>query len=115
MRTKFIALLVICMVLCSAKDVLAYKVYHYSEDGNIRAEAALRNIMLIPVARAQAIAAGRLGTVQVIFPNIELYNAGSTSADFRPAYKLECVSSNNNYVIVVDAARARVLSFEEQD
>ena len=114
MKAKFIALLVICMVLSFSKDVSAYKVYNYHEGENVRKEAAERNIMLIPIARAQALAAGRLGTANVTFPAIELYNEQPSSSDFRPMYKLECVSDHHNYIIVVDAARAKVLSFEQQ-
>ena len=115
MKAKFIALLVICMVLGFSKDVLAYKVYRYREDASVRKEAAERNIMLIPVARAQAIAAGRLGTSQVTFPAIELYDERTSSEDFRPVYKLECVCANQNYKVVVDAATAMVLDFEQKD
>ena len=113
MRAKFLALLVMCMVLGFSKDVSAYKVYRYREDANIRKEAAARNILLIPLARAQAIAAEHLGTSQIKFPAIEFLDARTSSNDFRPVYKLECTSANQQYIIVVDATNARVLDFEQ--
>ena len=115
MRTKIIALLVSFMVLGFSMDALAYKVYHYREGDDVRAEAARRNVMIIPIARAQMIAAGRLGTAQVIFPAIELYDEQTGSSEFRPVYRMECVSANRKYIIVVDAANAKVLKCDEQD
>ncbi len=112
-KAKYCALFAVIAVLCVSGEALAYKINHYREGENVRAEAARRKINLIPIAQAQAIAAGQAGSENVSFPMIELADtAGRTSAssDYRPVYKLECVSSGRSCYVVVDAVTGRVLS-----
>lgn len=116
MRKKNIALLVIFMVLIFSEQSFAYKVNHYREEHNIRAEASQRRMQLIPIAKAQTIAARRIGAVRVSFSMIELNNEADEfpgGSDFRPVYKLKCISVNNTYDIAVDAINGRILHFSQ--
>ena len=112
MRSKFIALLVVCMVLCFSAEGFAYRINHYREEPGIRTEASAKKIGLIAVASAQSIAAGQIGSRSVTFREIELYNMNNArSGDFRPVYKLECVSGGRGYCVEVDAVTGQVLMF----
>ena len=100
------------MVLVFSQAGFAYKINHYREEPGIRLEASQKRIGLIAVASAQSIAAGQIGSRNVKFNNIELYNMNAArSADFRPVYKLECESGGRGYEIEVDAVTGRVISF----
>ena len=111
-REKFIALLVICMVLVFSEEGFAYRINHYREEPGIRVEASAKKVGLIPIASAQNIAARQIGSTNVKFSNIELYDMNAArSADFRPVYKLECISGGRDYHIELDAATGRVLIF----
>ncbi len=112
MRRNFTALLVLLMVLAFSTEGFAYKINHYREEPGIRVEALARRIILIPVASAQTISAGKIGSRSVTFSHIELYNLSeSRSTDFRPVYKLECISGGRGYYVEVDAVTGRVLAF----
>ena len=112
MRRIFRALLVVFMVLCFSRQGLAYKINHYREEPGIRIEASAKKVGLIPIASAQMIAARQIGKSNVVFSDIELYSMGSTrSSDFRPVYKLECVSGGRGYYVEVDAVTGIVLTF----
>ncbi len=65
---------------------------------------------LIPVAKAQSIAAGRIGSQNVRFNVIELNNEAK-SKDFRPVFSLECVSGGRLYEIKIDAMTGSVIAF----
>ena len=114
MRTRFFAPLVMFMVLCLSSQGLAYKVNHYREEPGIRNEAYTRKVWLIPIASAQTIAAKQIGSSKVTFSSIELFNRvdmRTSSADFRPAYKLECRSGGQVYLMEIDASTGQVLTF----
>ena len=111
-RIKYFAPLVICMVLCLAAQSFAYKINHYREEQGIRAEAAIRKIRLIPIAYAQTIAAARVGADRISFTDIELINA-ARSSDFRPVFRMKCVTPGNGYNIDVDASTGTIVTFSE--
>ena len=111
-RIKYFAPLVMFMVLCFAEQGFAYKINHYREEQGIRAEAAIRKVRLIPIAYAQTIAAARIGTDRVSFADIELINE-ARSADFRPVFRMKCVSAAGGYDIEVDASSGSVLTFHQ--
>ena len=101
------------MVLCLTTQSFAYKINHYREEQNIRAEAAIRKIRLIPIAYAQTIAAERVGTDRISFTDIELINsAGSTG--FMPVFRMKCVTPSQSYDIDVDASTGTILTFNER-
>ena len=110
-RIKYFAPLVICMVLCLAAQSFAYKINHYREEQGIRAEAAIRKVRLIPIAYAQTVAAARVGTDRISFADIELINA--SSPDFRPVFRMKCVSAAGGYDVEVDASSGSVLAFHQ--
>ena len=110
-RIKYFAPLVMFMVLCFAKQGFAYKINHYREEQGIRAEAAIRKIRLIPVAYAQTVAAARVGTDRISFADIELIN--DSSPDFRPVFRMKCVSAAGGYDVEVDASSGSVLTFHQ--
>ena len=109
---KFFAPLAICMVLCFAGQSFAYKINHYREEQGIRAEAAIRKVRLIPIAYAQTIAAARVGADRISFTDIELINE-ARSADFRPVFKMKCITPSQGYYIDVDASTGTILKFSE--
>ncbi|MBQ7221673.1 MAG: hypothetical protein IJS28_11920 [Synergistaceae bacterium] len=116
MRRKFIALLVIFMVLAFSEDGFAYKINHYREGEGVRAEAYRRNIRLIPIAQAQVITANRVGSRSITFTDIVFDNEAGKypdSTDFRPVYTLNCVSVGRGYSVKVDAVTGQVLSFRQ--
>ena len=116
MRTKFLALLVILMVLCFSCEGFAYKINHYREEPNIRVEASTKRVSLIPIASAQLTAARQIGSKNVTFTEIELYNRANlrtNSFDFRPVYKMECVSGGRGYLIEIDATNGSVMTFTQ--
>ena len=112
-REKYFALLALCMVLCFARQSFAYKINHYREEQNIRAEAAIRKIRLIPIAYAQTIAAERVGTDRISFTDIELINSAGSS-DFRPIFRMKCVTPSQGYDVDVDAATGTIVTFSER-
>ncbi|MBQ7216336.1 MAG: hypothetical protein IJS39_10185 [Synergistaceae bacterium] len=110
-RIKYFAPLVMFMVLCFAEQGFAYKINHYREEQGIRAEAAIRKVRLIPIAYAQTIAAARVGADRISFTDIELVNA--SSADFRPVFRMKCVTVSQGYYIDVDASTGTIVTFSE--
>ena len=110
--TKFFAPLAVFMVLCFAEQGFAYKINHYREEQGIRAQAAVRKVRLIPIAYAQTIAAARVGADRVSFSDIELINS-ARSSDFRPVFRMKCVTPSNGYNIDVDASTGTILAFTE--
>ena len=101
------------MVLCLAGKVFAYKINHYREEQGIRAEAAIRKVRLIPIAYAQTIAAARVGADRISFTDIALINTAGSS-DFRPVFRMKCVTPGNGYNIDVDASTGTILTFGER-
>ncbi|MBQ9433390.1 MAG: hypothetical protein IJU26_04150 [Synergistaceae bacterium] len=112
-RIKYFAPLVMFMVLCLAGKVFAYKINHYREEQGIRAEAAIRKVRLIPIAYAQTIAAARVGADRISFTDIALINTAGSS-DFRPVFRMQCVTPSNGYNIDVDASTGTILTFGER-
>ena len=117
MRTKFIALLVIFMVLGFSEQGYAYRINHYREAEGIRAEAARRNIRLIPIAFAQTIAAGKVNSSRVSFTNIELDNEAErykANSGFLPVYKMEYVADGHSFRIEIDASNGTTLYLNQE-
>ncbi len=112
-RIKYFAPLVMLMVLCLAEQGFAYKINHYREEQGIRAEAAVRKVRLIPIAYAQSIAAARVGADRISFTDIELIN-GAKSSDFRPVFRMRCVTPSKGYDVDVDASTGTILTFSER-
>ncbi len=112
-RIKYFAPLVMFMVLFLAGQSFAYKINHYREEQGIRAEAAIKKIRIIPIAYAQTIAAARVGTDRISFTDIELINSASNS-DFRPVFRMKCVTPSKGYDIDVDASTGTIITFIER-
>ncbi|MBQ7154429.1 MAG: PepSY domain-containing protein [Synergistaceae bacterium] len=84
----------------------------------VRKEAERRNLTLLNVMQAKYLAARTIGSASVKFKEIELedeHDDYPNAINFRPVYKLECVSGGNEYEIEIDAVTAQVLKFKLDD
>ncbi|MBQ7221672.1 MAG: PepSY domain-containing protein [Synergistaceae bacterium] len=84
----------------------------------VREEAARRNIALLTEREAREIAAETLGTESFRVKELELEDESDdypNAENFRPVYKLECVSGRDEYDIEIDAVTGKVLKFELDD
>lgn len=110
---KVLCALCVVMLLCLCGQALADR-----EEQYVREEASRRNITLIAPERAERIALERIGKGGARVKDLELEEESDdypNGTNFRPVYKIECVSGRDEYDIVVDAVTGEILKFRLDD
>ena len=110
---KLCALLAVVIVLGICGGALADHEGQY-----VREEAARRNITLITIEQARDIAVNRVGSGNVMVKDVDLEDEAEdypNAENFRPVYKVECVSGREEYDVEIDAVTGKVLKFKRDD
>lgn len=110
---KVLCALCVVLVLCFCGQALADR-----EEQYVREESARRNITLIAPERAESIALDRIGKDGVRVKDLELEEESDdypNGTNFRPVYKIECVSGRDEYDVVIDAVTGEILKFKLDD
>ena len=110
---KVCILLAVIMVLCICGGAFAGR-----EEQYVREEAARRNITLLTVEEARDIAVKQFTSGNARVKDVDLedeHDDYPNAENFRPVYKVECVSGRDEYDVEIDAVTGKVLKFERDD